>query len=205
MTNVKGMNKKNKNKIKYPDIPSAIRPVPHSDDLPIPIPPLQLAELSESESDDDSDSGDIYKPAEDEKLKLFAQDDLDDLVRDLDLPKASAELLASRLQERKLLLPGTIISRYRYRDQEFQKFFKAEGGLVYCCDINGLVLSMGIDYNAAEWRMFVDSSKRSLKAVLIYNGNTVASLPIAHSVTLKETYETLKALLTSVKYDETNG
>ena len=48
MTNVKGINKKNKNKITYPDIPSAIRPVPHSDDLPIPIPPLQLAELSES-------------------------------------------------------------------------------------------------------------------------------------------------------------
>ena len=66
MTNVKGMNKKNKNMIKYPDIPSAIRPVPHSDDLPIPIPPRQLAELSESESDDDSDSGDVYNPAEDE-------------------------------------------------------------------------------------------------------------------------------------------
>ena len=202
MTNVKGMNKKNKNKIKYPDIPSAIRPVPHSDDLPIPIPPLQLAELSESESDDDRDSGDVYNPAEDKQPKLFSQDDLDDLMRDLDLPKASAELLASRLQERNLLVPGTIISRYRYRDQEFQKFFKAEGGLVYCCDINGLVLYMGMDYNAAEWRMFVDSSKRSLKAVLLYNGNTVASLPIAHSVTLKETYETLKTLLTSVKYDD---
>lgn len=53
-------------------------------------------------------------------------------MRDLDLPKASAELLASRLQERNLLVPGTIISRYRYCDQEFQKFVKAEGGLVYC-------------------------------------------------------------------------
>ena len=61
---------------------------------------------------------------------------------------------------------------------------------------------MGMDYNAAEWRMFVDSSKRSLKAVLLYNGNTVASLSIAHSVTLKETYETLKTLLTSLTYDE---
>ena len=50
--------------------------------------------------------------------------------------------------------------------------------------------------------MFVDSSKSSLKAVLLYNGNTVASLPISHSVTLKETYETLKTLLTSVKYDD---
>jgi len=61
---------------------------------------------------------------------------------------------------------------------------------------------MGMDYNAAEWRMFVDSSKRSLKAVLLYNGNTAASLPIAHSVTPKETYETLKTLLTSVKHDD---
>src|SRR5206468_1873051 len=101
MTNVKGMNKKNKNKIKYPDILSAIRPVPHSDDLPIPIPPLQLAELSESESDDDRDSGDVYNPAEDKQPKLFSQDDLDDLMRDLDLPKASAELLASRLRCRR--------------------------------------------------------------------------------------------------------
>ena len=90
MTNVKGIKKKNKNKIQYPDIPSAIRPVPHSDDLPIPTPPLQLEDLSESESDADSDSDDVYKAAESEP-KLFAQDDLDDLVRDLDLPKASAE------------------------------------------------------------------------------------------------------------------
>ena len=97
MTNVKGMNKKNKNKIKYLDILSAIRPVPHSDDLPIPIPPLQLVELSESEFDDDRDSGDIYNLAEDEQPKLFSQDDLDDLMRDLDLPKASAELLAFKV------------------------------------------------------------------------------------------------------------
>ena len=76
MTNVKGINKKNKNKIQYPDIPSAIRPVPHSDDLPIPTPPLQLEDLSESESDADSDSDDVYKAAKSEP-KLFAQDNLE--------------------------------------------------------------------------------------------------------------------------------
>jgi hypothetical protein len=123
MTNVKGINKKNKNKIQYPDIPSAIRPVPHSDDLPIPTPPLQLEDLSESESDADSDSDDVYKAAESEP-KLFAQDDLVDLVRDLDLPKASAELLASRLQERNLLSPGTIVFRYRYREKDFHKLLQ---------------------------------------------------------------------------------
>ena len=45
LTNVKGMNKKNKNKIQYPNIPSALRPVPHSDDLPIPVPAAQLDDL----------------------------------------------------------------------------------------------------------------------------------------------------------------
>lgn len=201
MTNVKGINKKNKNKIQYPDIPSAIRPVPHSDDLPIPRPPLQLDDLSESESDAASDSDDEYKAAESEP-KLLSQDDLDDLIRDLDLPKASAEVLASRLQERNLLSPGTIVTRYRYREKEFHKFFTAEAGLVYCCDIPGLVSHMGLTYSADEWRMFIDSSKRSLKAVLLYNGNTVASLPIAHSVTMKESYENVKTVLVSVKYDD---
>ena len=50
--------------------------------------------------------------------------------------------------------------------------------------------------------MFIDSSKRSLKAVLLYNSNTVASLPIAQSVTMKETYDNLKTMLVSVKYDD---
>lgn len=157
--------------------------------------------MPDTESDSDSDSDDVYQP-DDAEPKLFLQDDLDDLIRDLDLPKTSAELLASRLQERRLLAPGTIISRYRHCEQEFHKFFTSEAGLVYCGDVNGLVSHMGMTYNATEWRLFIDSSKRSLNAVLLYNGNTVASLPIAHSVTLKETYENVKILLTSVKYDE---
>ena len=86
--------------------------------------------------------------------------------------------------------------------KNFTSFFTPEAGLVYCSDVNGLVSHMGMTYNATEWRLFIDSSKRSLKAVLLYNGNTVASIPIAHSVTMKETYENVKILLTSVNYDE---
>ena len=33
---------KNKARVIYPDIPSAIRPVPHNDGIPIPIPPDNL-------------------------------------------------------------------------------------------------------------------------------------------------------------------
>lgn len=202
LTNVKGMNKKSKRYIKYPDIPSAIRPLLHSDDLPIPMPPKQLGNLSDNESDHTCNSNDASYVAEDRQPKLLSQDDLDDLIRDLDLPKGSAELLASRLHERNFLLPGTRISRYRNRDHDIQQFFKAEGGLVFCCDIPGLILNMGMEYNSTEWRLFIDSSRRSLKAVLLYIGNSVASIPIAHSASLKENYENLETLLSSVKYNE---
>ena len=36
--------------------------------------------------------------------------------------------------------------------------------------------------------MFIDSSKRSLKALLLHNTNKCAPIPVAHSVTLKEEY-----------------
>ena len=121
LTNVKGMNKKNKNKIQYPNIPSALRPVPHSDDLPIPVPAAHLDDLPDTESESPNESDDNYIAADNEPRR-FSQDDLDDLIRDLDLSKASAELLASRLLERNLLLTETIITRYRYRVIEKKSF-----------------------------------------------------------------------------------
>ena len=39
--------------------------------------------------------------------------------------------------------------------------------------------------NAAEWKLLLDSSVRSMK-VLLHIGNKVASVPIAHSVELVE-------------------
>ena len=42
---------KNKARVIYPDIPSAIRHVPHNDDIPIPILPDNLDSSSESDSD----------------------------------------------------------------------------------------------------------------------------------------------------------
>jgi len=50
-------------------------------------------------------------------------------------------------------------------------------------------------YKDKEWRLFIDLLKRSLKAVLLHNGNTYAFIPIAHSTKLKETYENLQRVL----------
>jgi len=45
---------------------------------------------------------------------------------------------------------------------------------------------MGVpQYKPAEWRLFIDSSKQSLKYVLLHNAKTYAFFPIGHSVTLK--------------------
>ena len=56
---------------------------------------------------------------------------------------------------------------------------------------------MGVEnYSPDDWRLFIDSSKRSLKCVLLHNGNEFGSIPIAHSTKAKETYESVKKCVT---------
>ena len=76
--------------------------------------------------------------------------------------------------------------------QGFIEFFKMEENLLFCDNIDGLITAMGTSYTPSQWRLFLDSSKRSLNCVLLYNGNKLASIPIGHSVQMKETYENMK-------------
>ena len=76
-----------------------------------------------------------------------------------------------------------------------------ENKLCYCTNIPGLFTSLGLPHNPSDWRLFIDSSKRSLKGVL-HNGNKYISIPIAHSVHLKESYENMELLLEAIKYSE---
>ena len=50
----------------------------------------------------------------------------------------------------------------------------------------------------------MDSSKAGLKCVLLSNGNHNASIPIGHSVTLKESYDTTALVLRKIKYADHN-
>jgi len=61
-----------------------------------------------------------------------------------------------------------------------------ERGLVACTDINGLMQTLNFNHNPLDWRLFIDSSKLSFKSVLLHNGNTLPSIPVAHSVQNKE-------------------
>ena len=81
-------------------------------------------------------------------------------------------------------------------------FFKIERGLVACTDIDGLMQTLNINHNPLEWRHFIDSSKWSLKAVLLHNSNTLPSIPVGHSVHNKEPYENMKILMETMNYDK---
>ena len=101
----KGFNKKKKSVIEYPNIPSAIRPVSHSDELPIPEPrSIDLLSSDDAESNEECSVSKPYTSRNEEfgittEPHLINKSKLNDLVSDLDLPKVEAELLASRLKQ----------------------------------------------------------------------------------------------------------
>ena len=106
LTKTEGFNAKNKSKIIYPNLPSAIRPVAHCDEIPIPIykesnPDEEITDKSDKGMPDNEHQDKDY--AEELISEKFSQNELNDLVCDLALSKESSELLASRLAEKKLI------------------------------------------------------------------------------------------------------
>ncbi|GFY14933.1 uncharacterized protein TNCV_234831 [Trichonephila clavipes] len=97
--------KKNRKDTSYPTIiRSAFRPVPHGPDSPIPSPPHTLDNILDDLdqiSHISSDSVDGYDPGTNDP-ELFSQSDLNDLKRDLGLPKDTEKVLGSSLGSVKL-------------------------------------------------------------------------------------------------------
>ena len=91
---------------------------------------------------------------------------------------------------------------YRRRHEEFKEFFSQEDGVVFCNDICSVMKVLVLEYNPDKWCLFIDSPKVSLKVILLHNGNKFPSVPLAHAVNIKESYESMKLLLGKVKYDE---
>jgi hypothetical protein len=63
MTKITGFSRFSKHKIEYPNIPSALRPVPHDDSMPLPKPPesyeYTLDSDAESEVASPEDAGPV--------------------------------------------------------------------------------------------------------------------------------------------------
>ena len=98
LTNITGFNVSSRKKIKYPSLRSAMRPVPHSDDLPVPTPPVNKDLLSSSDEEmpsrEDSaesisleDIESTYSGTSGNETHWITQEDLNDLARDLYLSK----------------------------------------------------------------------------------------------------------------------
>ena len=105
-----GITKKKKLTIGYPNIPSALRPVLRGERISVPE---RLKEFTINSDDDDegeSTSGSPQPPASTEphvshgrssapQPHILTQDELNSLVRNLELSKSKAELLGSRLKQ----------------------------------------------------------------------------------------------------------
>jgi hypothetical protein len=187
-----------------------IRPVLHTEDLPVPVPPPQYILHSDDEPTENrqktpqpSTSMDVDFTADLQfnEFHRITQEELNDLFRDLNLTKSKAELLDSRLQQWNLLKEHGKISVYHKRHEDLVQFFKMEKGLVACTDIDGLMQTLNINYNPLDWRLFIDSSKLSLKTVLLHNGNTLPSIPVGHLMH-NESYENMKILMEAINYDK---
>ena len=88
-----------------------------------------------------------------------------------------SEVLSSRLKDRNYSQHGTKSTFYRRRDKEFVPFF----------DVPGVLMKLGVtEYSPADSRLFIDSSQRSLKYVLLHITNVYGSIPIGHSTILKK-------------------
>ena len=204
--------RKNRTSLTYPSLDSTIKPVPHSEELPIPVfeglPQLESALFSEddlSSTVSETTIADNDFPPSLLPPQLFSQNELNDSARDLNLSKESSELLASRLKEKNLLQPGTFITYYRNRHTEFLPYFTQEKDIVFCNNVEGVLKKLGVtQYDPNDWRLFIDSCKRSLKCVLLHNGNDFGSIPLGHSTTLKEKYSDIKFVLEKIGYYKHN-
>ena len=92
---------------------------------------------------------------------------------------------------------------YCGRHEEFKDFFSLED-VAFCSDVCSVMEVLGHEYNPDQWRLFIDSSKASLKVVLIHKGNRFPSVPLAHASNMKASNESMKLLLGKIKYDDFN-
>ena len=215
MTKILGFSKKTKSKIKYPNCESAIKPepVPHSSEYPV-LEPSSVPTGFNSESDTistdaiTSSASEFQEPTTIEKTfpepHILSQEDLQDLVRDLNLSKEKSEILASLLKQWIYFKRGVNITSFRKRHSHLAVFFSQEEDICYCADIYGPMHSLENQYEDDDRRLFIDSDKTSLKAVLLHNGNEKPSVPAAYSTKTKETYESIKHLLTYIRYYDHN-
>lgn len=218
MTNIEHYNKKNKKNIIYPIINSVTNPIKHSDDpdIPIPLSFYVLKSLENSDKNDQMSCSPIREPESDfqndipssdlrgsfyDVIRLISKKRITDLVRKLILPKYKSERLVSELKFCNVVEDDVYVKMFESRGNEFHDFYSVEDGITYCNDIKGLFSKLNVVYRADDWRFFFDGSNKSVKGVLLHNGNQLPPLPILYSKNLKENRETVEKCISKIKYN----
>lgn len=199
-----GMNRKKMSNVVYIPGPHASLPQEHSEANPPPRPPSpDRATVWTAETFDNVLADPPFEPEETiNKPELVTQCEMNYVVAKLGVSKRKSEFLSAFLKRKKLTDVDVKTSIHRNRQAQFQKFYSVndENSYTYCNNIKGLANEMGLEYIAEDWRLFIDSSVTSLKAVLLHKTNLKPSIPLAFSTDLKECYATMEILLRDLKY-----
>lgn len=200
-------NKKRSKSKKYVAAFTATLPVPLSAGFKPPLAPCQETMSLLTASTNFYDASNTQDPdwiPENKQPKPLTQSEMDYIVAKLGLSQRNSEMLTSFLKRRKLLKEDVSATAYRKRQAEYQKLYTVndENSFTYCNDIKGLVNKLKMEYIAGDWRLFIDGSVSSLKAVLLHKTNKKPSIPLAFGTNMKETYETLGSILKKIKYDD---
>lgn len=184
----------------YKSVNSAQTPLLHSDSIPAPKRPNP----TEKHASVPDSSASLPQPVANGCNHIeINQERFNMIERQLKLSERQAIILSKHFKSLKILALGVKVLGFRKRQQELLDFFNVneENTFAYCSNIAGLMGFMNIEYKSEDWRLFIDLSKRSLKAVLISVTNkTKTSVPIAMTSNIKESYESMKMILDAVKY-----
>lgn len=205
-----GTNRRKSSSLTYTATKNGQLPLPHSDAIPVPRMPSPTDEytaLTYEPTETGETAVSMYQPshvtAPCNHIEI-TQNSFDAMVRDLNLSQRRSIVMARRLKQANILAPDVRIYGAINRHRPFTNFFKSieNNSLAYCTDIRGLIVTMQDEYDPGHWRLFIDSSKSSLKAVLLHVTNSKHSIPIALSTNTKETYLSLKKIIDLVKYND---
>ena len=143
-----------------------------------------------------------YSGASGNEPHWITQEDLNDLPRDLYLSKQQSKLLASQLKQWYLVKTDVRITSFRTQSKDFASFLDIKKQVVLLHKCFWLVHLPWFPTQSLREASFIDSSKRSLKAVLWHNGNRYPNISIPHSVHLKESYDNMELLLEADIYNQ---
>lgn len=205
-----GLNRKKASNLVYQETLYAQKPIEHSDAIPVPKRPSPTEDYVVPPSFETFETAGESRVSEYVPSHLTAacnhieisQNRLDIMVRRYKLSQRQSILLASDLKKVNILAPDVRIYGAIGRHRRFTNFFTSinDNSFAYCKDILGLVTTLHGEYKAQDWRLFIDSSKSSLKAVLLHITNSKNSVPIALSTNTEENYKSLKNILTRIDY-----